>query len=121
MLTRRRNRISLQHGFILLLLLSAFLQPTHTTNHSFSTFVKHATNPVLHINALPSSKALADLHDEHDKELCGQCQFGFMGDGVQSNYLLADGHSQIQFLGRSDFHFYPQQTIIRRNRGPPLS
>ncbi len=119
MFSRHTNRISLQHIFLLLLLLCAFLQPAHTTTHSFENSVNHLADAVLHINDLSSSKT--DHLSEHDNELCGKCQFGFMGDAVQTATAFQEHAPEQTFLRSPDTYFIREKAITHRSRGPPVS
>ena len=121
MFQRALQRISGQHLFMLLLLMSAILQPAHTTNHNLQAVSFHADGHVLTIGDSSSLDSLREHHEKHDNELCGQCQFGFMGDGIQSTVGFSGSYNSTEYALSQSVTFIKPSWFITRNRGPPTS
>ena len=121
MLKRALNQFRWHTLLVPLFVLSAILQPSHSIVHDLSVESAHSGAAVLALND-PSSIARFSQHrEEHGTELCGQCQFGFMGDGVQNVDLAPPVHSPETHAISAHQRPIAAEWRVTRNRGPPLS
>ncbi|MEM7294303.1 MAG: hypothetical protein AAF420_13055 [Pseudomonadota bacterium] len=119
------KRVLKQFRWYLLLvpvfLLSAILQPAHTIIHDAKVGSAHLPGLVVSIGDRESYLAFEQHREEHGTELCGQCQFGFMGDSVQDFHSTAQTYlTKGYVLAYADAVSYSVRPITR-NRDPPLS